>query len=59
MLCKMYFELHFYLIRLVILLYKVIKKKNKSEQALRIIDHVVADLCANKRLMYGGRQFVV
>jgi hypothetical protein len=41
-------------------LYNVIKKKkNKSEQALQIIDHVVAESCANKRSMHGRRQFVV
>jgi hypothetical protein len=35
------------------------KKENKSEQAMQIIGHVVAESCANKRSMHGRRQFVV
>jgi hypothetical protein len=37
----------------------VIKKENKSEQALQTIGHVVAEFYANKRSMHGRRQFVV
>jgi hypothetical protein len=39
--------------------YNVIKKENKSEQALQTIGHVVAEFYANKRSMHGRRQFVV
>jgi hypothetical protein len=35
------------------------QKENKSEQALQIIGHVVAEFCANKGSMHGCRQFVV
>jgi hypothetical protein len=35
------------------------QKENKSEQALQIIGHVVAEFYANKRSMHGRRQFVV
>jgi hypothetical protein len=35
------------------------QKENKSEQALQIIGHVVAESYANKRSMHGRRQFVV
>jgi hypothetical protein len=35
------------------------EKENKSEQALQIIGHVVAESYANKRSMHGRRQFVV
>jgi hypothetical protein len=35
------------------------QKENKSQQALQIIGHVVAEFYANKRLMHGRRQFVV
>jgi hypothetical protein len=35
------------------------QKENKSEQALQIIDHVVAESYANKHSMHGHRQFVV
>jgi hypothetical protein len=35
------------------------QKEKKSEQALRIIGHVVAEFCANKRSVHGRRQFVV
>jgi hypothetical protein len=35
------------------------QKENKSEQALQIIGHVVAEFYANKRSMPGRRQFVV
>jgi hypothetical protein len=49
--------------------YNVIKKENKSEQALQIISHVVrnsmqiishvvAEFYANDRSMHGRRQFV-
>jgi hypothetical protein len=34
-------------------------QENKSEQALQIIDHVVAESYANKRSMHGRRQIVV
>jgi hypothetical protein len=33
------------------------QKENKSEQALQMIDYVVAEFYANKRLMHGRRQF--
>jgi hypothetical protein len=39
-------------------LYKVIKK-NKSEQALQIIGHVVAEFYVNKCSMHRRREFVV
>jgi hypothetical protein len=39
--------------------YNVMKQKNKSEQALQIIGHVVAEFYANKRSMHGRGQFVV
>jgi hypothetical protein len=35
------------------------QKENKSEQALQIMGHVVAEFYANKRSLYGCRQFVV
>jgi hypothetical protein len=35
------------------------QKENKSEQALQITDHVVAQFYANKRSVHGRRQFVV
>jgi hypothetical protein len=35
------------------------QKENKSEQALQIIGHVVAESYANKHSMHGRRQFVV
>jgi hypothetical protein len=35
------------------------QKENKSEQALQIIGHVVAETYANERAMHGRRQFVV
>jgi hypothetical protein len=35
------------------------QKENKSEQALQIIGHVVAESYANKRSMHGRRQFVI
>jgi hypothetical protein len=35
------------------------RKENKSEQALQIIGHVVAESYANKRSMHGRIQFVV
>jgi uncharacterized protein YkuJ len=35
------------------------QKENKSERALQIIGHVVAEVYANKRSMHGRRQFVV
>jgi hypothetical protein len=38
--------------------YKLIKE-NKSEQALQIISHVVAESNANKRSLQWRRQFVV
>jgi hypothetical protein len=34
------------------------QKENKSERALQIISHVVAEVYANKRSMHGRRQFV-
>jgi hypothetical protein len=36
---------------------QVDQKEDKSEQALQIIGHVVAEFYANKRSMHGGRQF--
>jgi hypothetical protein len=38
---------------------KMCQKENKSEQALQIIGHVVAEFYANKPSMHGCRQFVV
>jgi hypothetical protein len=35
------------------------QKENKSEQALQIINHVVAEPYANNRCIHGRRQFVV
>jgi hypothetical protein len=35
------------------------QKENKSEQALQIIGHVVAEFCTNRRSMDGRRQVVV
>jgi hypothetical protein len=35
------------------------QKENQSEQALQIMGHVVAEFYANKRSLYGRRQFVV
>jgi hypothetical protein len=35
------------------------QKENKSEQALQIISHVVAEFYANKQSMHGRRQFAV
>jgi hypothetical protein len=35
------------------------QQESKSEQALQIIGHVVAESCANKRSKHGRRQFVV
>jgi hypothetical protein len=35
------------------------QKDNKSEKALQIIGHVVAEFYANKRSMHGRKQFVV
>jgi hypothetical protein len=40
-------------------MYKVIKKKTNSEQALQSIGHVVAESYANKRSVHGRGQFVV
>jgi hypothetical protein len=34
-------------------------QKNKSEQALQIIGHVVAESYANERSIHGRRQFMV
>jgi hypothetical protein len=34
-------------------------QENKSEQALQIIGHVVAESYANKRSMHGRRQIVI
>jgi hypothetical protein len=41
------------------LLYKVIKKITNQSRRCIITDHVVAESYANKRPMYGRRQFVV
>jgi hypothetical protein len=35
------------------------QKENKSEQALQIIGHVLAEFYTNKRSMHGRRQFMV
>jgi hypothetical protein len=35
------------------------QEENKSEQALQVMGHVVAEFYANKRSMHGRRQFVV
>jgi hypothetical protein len=35
------------------------QKANKSEQALQIVGHIVAEFYAPKRSVYGRRQFVV
>jgi hypothetical protein len=35
------------------------QKENKSEQALQLMGHVVAELYANKRSLHGRRQFMV
>jgi hypothetical protein len=35
------------------------QKENKTEQALQIIGHVVAESYVKKRSMHGRRQFVV
>jgi hypothetical protein len=39
--------------------YTIDQKENKSEHALQIIGHVVAEFYANKRSMHWRRQFVV
>jgi hypothetical protein len=51
----MYFLLFFFILNHV----QSDQKENKSQQALQIIGHVVAEFYANKRSMYGRRQFVV
>jgi hypothetical protein len=35
------------------------QKENKSEQALQLMGHVVAEFYANKRSLHGRRQFMV
>jgi hypothetical protein len=35
------------------------QKENKSEQALQIIGHVVAEFCTNRRSTHGRRQIAV